>query len=63
MLQSFATYGCFHPCLSLGSLSERAGVRAKLGGDPEWQAEYFQKEKHATSLILQIRFLLQFQLF
>jgi len=26
-----------------GSLSERAGVRAKLGGDPEWQAEYFQK--------------------
>ena len=30
--------------ISLGSLSERAGVRAKLGGDPEWQAEYFQKE-------------------
>jgi len=26
-----------------GSLSERSGVRAKLGGDPEWQAEYFQK--------------------
>jgi len=26
-----------------GSLNERAGVRAKLGGDPEWQAEYFQK--------------------
>jgi len=26
-----------------GSLKERAGVRAKLGGDPEWQAEYFQR--------------------
>jgi len=25
------------------SLSERAGVRAKLGGDPDWQAQYFQK--------------------
>jgi len=26
-----------------GSLSERAGVRAKLGADPVWQADYFQK--------------------
>jgi len=26
-----------------GSLSERAGVRAKLAGDQEWQKEYFQK--------------------
>ena len=25
------------------SYSHRANVRAKLGGDPEWQAEYFQK--------------------
>lgn len=25
------------------SYSHRANVRAKLGGDPEWQSEYFQK--------------------
>jgi len=25
------------------SYAHRAGVRAKLGGDPEWQSEYFQK--------------------
>ena len=27
----------------LDSYQHRASVRAKLGGDPEWQAEYFQK--------------------
>jgi len=26
-----------------GSLAERAGVRAKLGGDADWQAQYFQR--------------------
>ena len=27
----------------LDSYQHRASVRAKLGGDAEWQAEYFQK--------------------
>ena len=27
----------------LDSYQQRASVRAKLGGDAEWQAEYFQK--------------------
>ena len=42
LIQSYLTIDNISP-FHLDSYSERAGVRAKLAVDKEWQAEYFQK--------------------